>query len=90
MVKQQGKTKCGILLPAIKRDLQLSLSLSRLFDINAVKRGRVVVVGGTENMNIQYSKAKVVYRNGWQFDEVKSSPGLDGGGGGVYRPTIKC
>lgn len=40
-----------------------SLSLSRLLDINAVKKGRVVVVvGGTENMNnIQYSKAKVVY-----------------------------
>lgn len=35
-----------------------SLSLSRLFDINAVKRGR-----GRENMNnIQYSKAKVVLK----------------------------
>jgi hypothetical protein len=57
LVKQQGKTKCGILLPAIKRDLQLSLSLSlsRLFDINAVKRGRVVGKGERENMNnIQY------------------------------------
>jgi hypothetical protein len=58
LVKQQGKTKFGILLPAIKRDLQLSLSLSWLFDINAVKRGR-----GRENMNnIQYSKAKVVLK----------------------------